>query len=66
MDDSLDDQAVGNLTSSLAPAQRIRMTMLPARVRYTWLGTIKSLGPAQRSLAVEPFRASGQFLVASK
>ena len=40
--------------------------MAAVRVRFTWLGTSKSLTPEQRAEAAQPFDAEGQYLSAGK
>lgn len=63
--DHLDPQAV-TARSTITPAQRLRTTMAAVRVSFTWMGTQKSLSPAQKAQAAEAFDAEGQFLSAGK
>eukprot|EP00456_Euglypha_rotunda_P071718 TRINITY_DN643_c0_g1_i3.p1 TRINITY_DN643_c0_g1~~TRINITY_DN643_c0_g1_i3.p1 ORF type:complete len:330 (-),score=67.36 TRINITY_DN643_c0_g1_i3:26-1015(-) len=45
---------------------RLRGTMAPVRVAFTWFGTRKSLSAEQKARAAESFGAEGQFLTAGK
>jgi hypothetical protein len=63
---SFDDPAGQDFTSLLLPAQRLRITMAPCRVRFTWFGVEKSLTPKQRARAAERFDAAPQALSAAK
>ena len=48
--------------TTTTPAQRLRATMAAVRVSFTWMGTQKSLDPAQKARAAETFGAEGQYL----
>jgi hypothetical protein len=66
MTHSFDDPATQDFTSLLMPAQRLRITMAPCRVKFSWFGTEKSLTPEQRARAAERFDAAPQSLCAAK
>jgi hypothetical protein len=66
MSHSFDDPAGQDFTSLLLPAQRLRITMAPCRVRFTWFGVEKALTPKQRARAAERFDAAPQSLTAAK
>jgi len=51
---------------STSPTQRMRATMVAARVAISWLGVRKTLNSEQRSQAAETFGAEGGFLSAGK
>jgi hypothetical protein len=53
-------------TSLLTSAQRLRITMVACRVRFTWLGVEKALTPEQNARAAQRFEATPQFLRAAK
>ena len=66
MTHSFDDPATQDFTSLLMPAQRLRITMAPCRVRFIWFGAEKSLTPEQRARAAERFDAAPRSLAATK
>jgi hypothetical protein len=47
-------------------AQRLRTTMAPVRLAFTWLGVRKALAPEQRTTAARAFHADRELLSASK
>src|SRR5437763_13580089 len=49
-----------------SPADNLRANMAAVRVSFTWLGTRKSLTPAQRAEAAQPFDAQGEYVSAGK
>ena len=51
---------------SIAPAERLRTTMIAVRVSIRWLGVRKTLTAQQREQAAESFGAEGQFISAGK
>src|SRR3954471_16959036 len=53
-------------SSSLTPAQRLRISTAAVRVSFTWLGVRKTLTPEQKSQAAESFGAEGDYLSARK
>ena len=66
MSHSFDDPAPRDFTSLLLPAQRLRITTVPCRLRFIWFGVEKALAPAQRARAAERFEAAPQSLAAAK
>jgi hypothetical protein len=66
MTHSFDDPATPDFASLLMPAQRLRITMAPCRVRFIWFGAEKSLTPEQKALAAERFDAAPRSLAATK
>ena len=66
MNDAPDDSPGQDFTSLLSPAQRLRITMAPCRVTFTWFCTEKSLDPEQRARAAERFDATPRSLAATK
>jgi hypothetical protein len=66
MTHSFDDPAIPDFASLLIPAQRLRITMAPCRVRFIWFGAEKSLTPEQKALAAERFDAAPRSLAATK
>jgi hypothetical protein len=59
-------EARSDAATTAAAAQRLRTTMAAVRLGFTWLGVQKSLTPAQKAQAAEPFDAQGPFLSATK
>lgn len=53
-------------TDLAAPARRLRATMAACRVRFTWLGTRKSLTPGRKARAAGAFDAEAPYLSAGK
>jgi hypothetical protein len=66
MTDFLDDPPAQDFTSLLLPAQRLRITMAPCRVRFTWFSSEKSLTLEQKTWAAERFGAAPRSLAATK
>jgi hypothetical protein len=66
MTHSFGDPASHDFTSLLMPAQRLRITTAPCRVRFTWFGAEKALRPEQRARAAERFGAAPQSLCVAK
>jgi hypothetical protein len=66
MTHTFDDPAAPDFTSRLLPAQRLRITMAPCRVRFIWFGAEKTLTPEQRARAAERFDAAPRALAATK
>jgi hypothetical protein len=62
----LDDPPAPDFTGLLTPAQRLRITMAPCRLRFFWLGAEKALTPEQRARAAERFLAAPRSLAATK
>lgn len=52
--------------SATAASERLRGTMAPVRLSFTWLGTRKSLTVEQKNQAADSFGAEGKFLSAGK
>ncbi len=48
------------------PAEQLRQSTTACRVSFTWLGVRKTLSPAQKAQAAEPFGAEAAFLSAAK
>ena len=63
---AFDDPAHQDFTSLLLPAQRLRITTVPCRVRFIWFGVEKALAPEQRARVAERFDAAPQSLAATK
>jgi hypothetical protein len=59
----LDEPLHGETAS---PAERLQTTMAAVRVSLKWLGTRKTLTPAQKSEGADAFGAEGTFLSAGK
>ncbi|MEX0585002.1 MAG: hypothetical protein WD176_00055 [Pirellulales bacterium] len=53
-------------TAPVSSVQRLRTTMAAVRLSFTWLGTRKTLSPAQKAQAADTFGAEGEFLSAGK
>jgi hypothetical protein len=66
MDPYCDDPAYLDFTCFLPPAQRLRITTVPCRVRFLWLGFEKALDPEQRARAARRFDAMPRSLAAAK
>ncbi len=66
MDSLLDNSTPRTFTSLLSPADRIRLTTIPSRLRFSWFCTEKTLTSDQKSLAAEPFGAAGSCLTVTK
>jgi hypothetical protein len=66
MTHSFDDPPTPDFTSLLMPAQRLRITMAPCRVRFIWFGAEKALTPEQKARAAERFDAAPRSLAATK
>ena len=47
-------------------AERLQTEMIAMRLSFTWLGTRKTLSPAQKAVAAESFGATGDYLSAGK
>jgi hypothetical protein len=63
---SFDDPATQDFTVLLMPAQRLRITTVPSRVRFLWFGAEKALMPEQRARAAERFDAAPRSLAVTK
>jgi hypothetical protein len=61
-----DDRASPDFTSLLVPDQRLRITMVACRLRFSRLGIVKALAPDQKALAAEHLGADVQSLAAAK
>jgi hypothetical protein len=55
-----DDPATEDFTALLLPAQRLRITTIPCRVRFLWFGAEKALTPAQQTRFDEAIRLADQ------
>src|SRR3954451_7163166 len=66
MDSLVDNPMPCSFTSLLSPADRIRLTTIPSRLRFTWFSMEKALTAAERSRAAEPFGADGASLTVTK
>src|SRR3954471_3681342 len=66
MDRLLDNQTPCSFTSLLSPADRIRLTTIPSRLRFSWICAEKALTAEERTLAAEPFGAAGACLTIAK
>src|SRR3954471_20557656 len=64
--DSRPGPAPAGATDAATPAHRLRATMAAVRVSFGWMGTQKTLDPAQKARAAETFGAEGQYLSAGK
>ena len=60
------DLASPEFTSLLAPAQRLRITMVPCRLRFSRFGSAKALAPDQKVQAAEHLGIGVQSLTAAK
>src|SRR5262249_55159637 len=61
-----DDPPAPDFTGLLTPAQRLRITMAPCRLRFFWFGAEKSLTHEQKARAAERFEAAPRSLAATK
>src|SRR3954469_22774166 len=66
MDGIFDNRSRGDFSLRLGPADRLRLTTIPSRLRFTWFGAVKALTPEQKALAARPFGAAGPCLTAAK
>jgi hypothetical protein len=66
MDSLLDNSTPCSFTSLLNPADRIRLTTIPSRLKFSWFCAEKTLTSDQKSLAAEPFGAAGSCLTVTK
>jgi hypothetical protein len=66
MDGIFDTRSRRDFSSRLSPADRLRLTTIPSRLRFTWFGAEKALTPEQKALAARPFGAAGPCLTAAK
>jgi hypothetical protein len=66
MSSTLLDEPTVRTPATRMPSERLRTSMAAARVRFTWLGTRKTLTPEQKEQAAESFGAEGTFLSAGK
>src|SRR5262245_17517148 len=66
MTHSFDDLRGPDFTGLLTPAQRLRITLAPCRVRFFWLGAEKALTLEQKARAAERFQAAPRSLAATK
>ena len=66
MDSLLDNSTPCSFTSLLNPADRIRLTTIPSRLKFSWFCAEKTLTSDQKSLAAEPFGAAGSCLAVTK
>jgi hypothetical protein len=66
MDSLLDNSPPCSFISLLDPADRIRLTTVPSRLKFSWFCTEKTLTSDQKSLAAEPFGADGSCLTVTK
>jgi hypothetical protein len=55
-----------DLAGLLSPADRLRLSTVPSRVRFRWFPAVKALTPQQKDLAARPFGALGPGLSAAK
>jgi hypothetical protein len=53
-------------SSTVTPAQRLRLSCAAVRLSFMWMGVRKTLTPQQMSQAAESFGAEGDFLSARK
>jgi hypothetical protein len=66
MDGIFDTRSRGDFSNRLGPADRLRLTTIPSRLRFTWFGAEKALTPEQKALAAQAFGAAGPCLTAAK
>jgi hypothetical protein len=66
MDHLRDNPTPCDFTSLLSPANRIRLTTIPSRLRFTWFCAEKALTSDQKTQAAEPFGAAGSCLTVAK
>src|SRR3954462_2131548 len=66
MDSLLDNSTPCSFTSLLNPADRIRLTTIPSRLKFSWFCAEKTLTSDQKSLAAEPFGAAGSCFAVTK
>jgi hypothetical protein len=66
MDHLLDNPTPPDFMSLLSPANRIRLTTIPSRLRFTWFCAEKALTSDQKTQAAEPFGAAGSCLTVAK
>ena len=61
----LEPESIHDSTTTTA-AQRVRTSFAACRLKFTWLGTTKSLSNAQKSQAAETFGAASESISAGK
>ena len=66
MDGIFDTRSRGDFSSRLGPADRLRLTTIPSRLRFTWFGAEKALSPEEKAVAARAFGAAGPCLTAAK
>src|SRR4051812_3160153 len=66
MDRLLANQTPCLFTSLLSPADRIRLTTIPSRLRFTWFCGEKTLTADEKTLAAELFGTVGSCLTVAK
>jgi hypothetical protein len=66
MDNLLDNSTPCSFTSLLNPADRIRLTTIPVRLKFSWFYAEKTLTSDQKTLAAQPFGAAGSCLTVTK
>jgi hypothetical protein len=66
MDSLLENPTPCSFTSLLGPADRIRLTTIPSRLRFSWFSAEKGLTAAEKARAAEPFGAAGSCLTVAK
>lgn len=59
-------QSLATTQQTTTAAQRLRTTTTAVRIRFTWLGTRKSLSADQKSQAAQTFGAEGEDISAAK
>jgi hypothetical protein len=66
MDSLFDNPTPCSFTSLLNPADRIRLTTIPVRLKFSWFYAEKTLTSDQKTLAAEPFGTAGSCLTVAK
>jgi hypothetical protein len=66
MNGIFDSRSSRTSTSPLTAADRLRLTTIPARLRFRWFSAVKALTSEQKALAAQPFGAVGPGLSAAK
>ena len=66
MDSLLDNPTPCSFTSLLSLADRLRLTTIPSRLRFTWFCAERALTADEKTLAAGPFGAAGACLTVTK
>src|SRR4029077_20988257 len=66
MDSLLDNPTPCSFTNLLSPADRLRLTTIPSRLRFTWFCAERALTADEKTMAAGAFGADGSCLTVAK